>query len=198
MSRWERTSAGKWRLVPGDPTPEEAAAGAERLREMSGARCPPRASLWNPESTVAAVGRPVESRGEWERILAKKGWIETGGRSASTNTPTITPTRKPHGEMIRDVVDEAEKFLHETGQWVPPGTPTTERTKQLIAQGLSPVKLPDPVASKGKAEPVLTHVPQGDVHLIQQGPRYSKDNPWGYTGGRDEIIAAAMPTLRRG
>lgn len=193
--RWERNPiTGRLQLVAGDPTPEEAAAGDKRVREMLEERRPPAGDVWNPDSTILAMGRPM-GRKEYRNELKARGYVEISQKEVG-NVKKNTPTLK---DIAKSAVEEARKFLQKSGQMVDPAMPTTDQTKDRIAKGLPvldrmPEEPEEPrvaVASEADVKKAVAEASE-PLEPIRVDTPARPGLPWGYVGDKEDFRAAGI------
>jgi hypothetical protein len=111
--RWKSIGGGKRRLdasVP--PSPEDHA----RFCEMTAAKQPPAASIWDQGSTLLSTGRTFQTRAAFQGYLKKTGQVERGGEDLRVHA-------KPRQEVKQATVEAltaetfrlGEQALRETG-----------------------------------------------------------------------------------
>lgn len=173
----------------GTRSDEEWAAADAHVREVAAHGRAGAAVLWKPESTVATLGREVDSKAKYEAILKKNNLVEISAKDAARARPQVTKREDPKvaiKQAAKSALDEAEAFLRDSGQYVEPGTPTTEATKANLAAG----------------KPIIRAAPES------KGPRPSKEAPppvneqarpgipWGYAGDKGDFVRRAAQRIR--
>lgn len=195
--RWERDpKTGRQRLVAGDPTPAEAAAGAARMKEICDSRQPPAADIWNPESTILSFGHEVPNRAAYKDEMKRRGVVEVSQGEISRLAKKNRPTMK---ELAKSAVEEAREFLQRTGQYVDPSMPTTDKTKDRIIRGLPvldrmPEDDPEPLvqaASEADLEAAIEASPE-PLEPVRVDTPSRPGLPWGYVGDKEDFRAAGI------
>ncbi len=137
------------------------AEGDEKLRAMAAeGRGPMAKPAWKPESTVSALGRPVETREEYNKILAVRGLTETSPKNPGDGV------KKPKVDIDK-IQREAFALAHKE-----------------IAEG-RPVNLPKPGAEPLK---ILTAPPFGSMQSMFEDAKRRAAQTGQLVGGPDTGI----------
>lgn len=183
---WKKTAAGRQVWVA-DLTysPEELEAANTRVRaQVADGGRGIGIGIWKPESTVQATGEEM-SKAEFEAF--KK---DLGAEEVNRGNTAERVRRQTAGDLAKQAIAEAKEMLLETQQYVAPGTPTTERTRVLQAKGKPIIAMPEEPAEAAPAQP------EKGAEQPQVDARTGRRQPWGYAGGKEDIIAMAAQAAR--
>ena len=123
MARWETTRDERGRLVKRlrpdqPPTPEEAADGAQRFKEIAESGQAPAAHIWDPESTRFSAGRPM-GKAEYRARQERLGKVEVSGydvRNDIGDAQAPDPENVYTEAEVADLLARAEAHGKATGQ----------------------------------------------------------------------------------
>ena len=150
LARWEKMSGGKLRLTSNPPTPEEEAAGRERIAVMSAARQAPAADIFDGTRFIQSSGRTFANRDERKAYLRETGREEVSAYDLANDIGIRRNDGPVYTEaQMAEMVKRAMAWGKETGQIkdgkVVPGAPVIPMPVQ---------ERPDPVPPKPKPEPI--------------------------------------------
>lgn len=180
---WVKSATGRMKYVADvEYTPEELEAANARVRaQVADGGRGIGIGIWNPASTVQATGEEM-SKAEFEAFKKRTGAVEVDRGDTSERKP-----KSSLGDIAKKAIEDAKQMLLETQQYVTPGTPTTEKTRELQQKGLPIIRTPD----EAPEEPVKRGETQAEVDA-----KRVPGQPWGYVGGKEDIIAQAAEAAK--